>query len=420
MMAVRQALLGLCIAVYCVTWVAGCGDDDSAAKKPTAGTPPSGTCKPGHVAECNDSSCKGDAPATATCGSNKKYGACKCPSKTGAADGGKDGGADAAASRDAGMTTEGGATWPMMGYDDKNNYFNPNEHTLSVDNAKNLEMKWSFTVAGYPPGTPIVAEGKVFVMATGGTYAIDLESGKQVWAKTDLVGTASAAYADGFVYVHTASGANLYKLAAKDGTVVWGPVHDLRSGAVRRYVVADRRGRQGARRPLVRRGRGRAAPRMRWRFRAAASRRSTSDDGKRVWTYWTVPDDKKGMEDGAMVWSTVAVDVEGGAVFAGTGNNYSMTGAELRLRSTPCSWTPARRSGTRRCAPATSGRSHAALSGPDTDFGANPILAEVDGKKIVADGDKGAAFWAFDRETGQMLWSRTDLSTSRDRRTAAC
>src|SRR4029077_8013326 len=52
--------------------------------------------------------------------------------------------------------------------------------------------------------------------------------------------------------------------------------------------------------------------------------------------------------------------------------------------------------------------------GPDSDFGANPILAEVGGKKIVAAGDKGAAFTAFDRETGQMLWSRPDLSASRD------
>jgi outer membrane protein assembly factor BamB len=50
--------------------------------------------------------------------------------------------------------------------------------------------------------------------------------------------------------------------------------------------------------------------------------------------------------------------------------------------------------------------------GLDTDFGANPILAEIGGMKVVADGDKGSAFWALDRATGNILWSRDDLSPS--------
>jgi polyvinyl alcohol dehydrogenase (cytochrome) len=56
--------------------------------------------------------------------------------------------------------------------------------------------------------------------------------------------------------------------------------------------------------------------------------------------------------------------------------------------------------------------SGAVPTGPDSDFGANPILAEVAGKKIVAAGDKSGAFWAFDRQTGEILWSRDNLSTS--------
>jgi outer membrane protein assembly factor BamB len=52
-------------------------------------------------------------------------------------------------------------------------------------------------------------------------------------------------------------------------------------------------------------------------------------------------------------------------------------------------------------------------TGPDDDFGANPIVVDVGGKKIVADGDKGAAFWALDRDDGSVLWSRPDLTKSR-------
>ncbi len=88
-----------------------------------------------------------------------------------------------------------------MGYDAKNWYFNPSETTLSVQNASQLTEQWRFTVSGFPIGSPVVAEGKVFAMASGGTYAIDLEHGTQLWMRDDITGSASLAYADGFVYV---------------------------------------------------------------------------------------------------------------------------------------------------------------------------------------------------------------------------
>jgi polyvinyl alcohol dehydrogenase (cytochrome) len=368
----HRTLLGLWIAGCCATWAGGCGDDDSAAKTSDAGER------------------RSDA------GNSKPKDA---------------GNGDAAAASDAG-TSETAATWPMMGYDANNTYFNPNEHTLSVENAKNLEMKWSFTVSGYPPGTPVVAEGKVFVMATAGTYAIDLKTGKQVWVNADIAGTASVAYADGFVYVHATAGASLYKLSAKDGKVVWGPVQTF-----------DQTGCDGTSSPIIGGDKvfvGHSCGGIEVTGNAAALgvlrggvEAFDTEDGKHVWTYWTVPDDKKGMEDGAMVWSSVAVDVEGGAVFATTGNNYSLSGGNsdsihgIRFDTGKKKWrTQVRTTDTWSAMVAT--------SGPDSDFGANPILAEVGGKKIVAAGDKGAAFWAFDRETGQMLWSRPDLSASRD------
>jgi hypothetical protein len=413
MVAIRQALLGLAFAAWCGVWAGGCGDDDSAAKKPTGsvGTAPKGTCKPGNAAECSDSDCTSGKPAMTTCGSDKTYGACKCAGKTSTSDGGVDGGADGGAGASAGGSTDAGPVWAMMGYDEKNNYFNPNEHTLSVDNAKDLVEKWRFEVQGYPPGTPVVAEGKVFVMATGGTYAIDLDTGKQVWANADLMGTASVAYADGFIYVHTAP-AQLYKLAAKDGKIAWGPVQTY-----------DQPSCDGTSSPIL----GGDKVFVGHSCGVVESTGSKDDlatsrggveafdtaSGKHVWTYWTVPDEKKGMEDGAMVWSTVAVDVEGGTVFGATGNSYSMKGENSDSIHAMGSDDGSKKWHTQ-VRPGDIWSVNAALTGPDTDFGANPILAEIDGKKVVADGDKGAAFWEFDRETGQILWSRTDLSASRD------
>jgi outer membrane protein assembly factor BamB len=51
-------------------------------------------------------------------------------------------------------------------------------------------------------------------------------------------------------------------------------------------------------------------------------------------------------------------------------------------------------------------------TGEDTDFGANPILAEIGGQKVVADGDKGSAFWVLDRATGNEVWHRADITSS--------
>ena len=40
-------------------------------------------------------------------------------------------------------------------------------------------------------------------------------------------------------------------------------------------------------------------------------------------------------------------------------------------------------------------------AGPDSDFGANPIVFEAGGKKLVAGGSKGGDFWVLDRTTGE-------------------
>jgi hypothetical protein len=71
----------------------------------------------------------------------------------------------------------GGATWSMMGYDSNNNYYQPNESTLSVDNASKLKEQWRYQTPGYATGTPIVIAGKVYLSATGGLAAVELETG---------------------------------------------------------------------------------------------------------------------------------------------------------------------------------------------------------------------------------------------------
>ncbi len=118
----------------------------------------------------------------------------------------------------------GSASWTMMGYDATNTYHQTNEKLLTVDNARGLKEQWRHKVAGFPAGSPVIVDGVVYITATGGTLAVDLATGRELWKQPVLAATSSPAYQDGAVYVHAATGAKLYKVDAKTGAILWGPV----------------------------------------------------------------------------------------------------------------------------------------------------------------------------------------------------
>lgn len=295
-------------------------------------------------------------------------------------------------------------SWPMMGFDSKNNYQNTGEKILTLASAPMLKEKWRAMVAGFPPGTPVVAGGRVFVQATGGTYGISLADGKILWSRTDLAGTSSVAYADGAVYVHT-NPADLYQLNPVDGKTIWGPV--------RTFATKDCDGESS---PIAASGMvfvghscgpvevGSAD------FTGAVGGVEAFDakTGKPLWSYQTAA---KSGENGAMVWSTVTVDVENKTLFAGTGNNYSLQGENsdsihaVDLMTGMRLWK-------KQVHNDDTWSLLGAPTGPDTDFGANPILADIDGMQVVADGTKGSSFHVMDRKTGNIIWERTDLSSA--------
>jgi outer membrane protein assembly factor BamB len=312
----------------------------------------------------------------------------------------------------SGPVAGGGAapdTWPQLGYDEKSWYFNPTETAITVENAATLTLKWSFPVAGYPAGGVTIAEGKVFATATGGVYAIDLEAGTMLWARTDINSQSTATYHDGHVYVHTYNpGAQLYKLKASDGTTVWG-------GDFKTY---DHQGADGTSSPTIAAGKvmvGHSSPNEITASGAVQTETRGGvaafdlETGAEAWHYFTT----ELPQNGAMVWSTVSVDLANGEVFASTGNNYTVAGDKsdaihaIDLASGVYKWHE-----QVRAADVWTLAGFATNTGTDTDFGANPIVATVGGKRIVAAGDKGSAFWALDAATGDVLWSRDDLSAS--------
>jgi len=298
------------------------------------------------------------------------------------------------------------SVWQSMGFDSTNTYFSPNEKKLSVDTAKDLKELWRFTVQGFPSGTAAIAIGRVYITATGGTYALNLNTGEQLWARPDLLATSSPAYYDGGIFVHVA-GANVYKLDAKTGKTVWGPMKVNEHGEADAYSS-----------PIVANGKvlvGRSTTAEVTNLDPDSARGGVAAfdaaDGTPLWTYYTVPETG---ENGASVWSSVAIDPTAKVAFAATGNNYTVGGDHsdaihaIDLDTGDPLWhTQARKDDVWAIATGLPGMNG---NGPDFDFGANPILAEVDGRKLVADGNKGGEFYVMDRETGELVWSRLDLT----------
>src|ERR1700712_2396223 len=344
-------------------------------------------------------SCSGDDAARPS----KTQGATETKRDAGKADAAKDTGAE-------NQEPAQKPRWTMMGYDAKSTYFQPNETKLSVDNAGDLKEQWRVQTSGFPAGSPVIVDGKVFISATGGMLAVELDTGKELWAQPEVRGTATPAYHEGFLYMHAASGAQLYKLDAEDGSIVWGPIqtypeNDVCDGTSSPIIAGD----------LVLVGHSCGGAEVGGGPAQSAAKGGVEalrmDDGSHEWTYWTVSDE----ETGAMVWSTVAVDLEHKLVFATTGNNYTTAGAHsagvhaIDLSKGERKWVTQVRADDLWSLDASR---MVFGTGKDTDFGANPILAEVDGRAVVAAGDKAGSFWMLDRDSGETIWARDKLSES--------
>jgi outer membrane protein assembly factor BamB len=318
--------------------------------------------------------------------------------------GGVGGGGAGGDSGAGGMNANDGKTWSHLGYDPTNTYFNPGETTISVATAPMLVKKWEFTTAGVPHGGVSIAEGKAFVTTLAGTYGLNVHTGVEEWVNTGVSSEGTAAYHGGFLYVHSTTGF-IHKLNASDGIEVWKTTeraYDLDGCDGTSSAVV------GGGKVLVGHSCG---PNEVGALTAAAMSKGgveafDTETGERAWSYSTV----EGQEDGAMVWSTVSIDVEAGMVFAATGNNYTVAGPNsdaihaIDLANGERMWRTQVRAGDAWT-----------LSGggsEDTDFGANPILATIGDRKVVAAGDKASAFWVLDRMTGTEIWKKEDLSSS--------
>jgi polyvinyl alcohol dehydrogenase (cytochrome) len=300
-----------------------------------------------------------------------------------------------------GCKQQDGEQWPWLGYDLKSTYNNAGERKINARTASRLGAIWRSTTHGRVSGAPAVADGVVYILSSKGLFALDANSGNELWRNETLSGSSSPTYAEGELFVHDFASV-LHAFDAETGRELWQvktDTHQFANGfsspaVLDGYVVVGISSIDEA----VNR-----TDTSTFRGGVAAYNRTT---GQQVWRHYTVEPPFNGVG----VWSSVSIDPELGLVYGTTGNNYTGQASNtsdaifaVRLSDGQLAWSTQLTEGDV--------FTIARPLSEDSDFGTNPILIDafVNGRrrKLVAAGQKSGMFYALDRRTGALIWERS-------------
>jgi polyvinyl alcohol dehydrogenase (cytochrome) len=300
---------------------------------------------------------------------------------------------DAGNSRDARVEPLADPNWTMLGYDLSSTHWNRGETKISRDTASRMKIAWVYDAGpgAMVTGTPVIADGTVYLVSNGLT-ALELATGALLWQTAGIQGTSSLALSDGVLYFYDESSI-VHAFRAADGAELW------------QHSTTDIAGSSGLSSPVVTKeyvlvGSANSEETLRPpggpQFRGYVD--AIRKDGTIGWKKFTV----EGPARGVSVWSTVSVDEALGLVYASTGNNHGPPATET---SDAFLAMPLSGSSGFRWTQQSQFNDVWMLggSGPDADFGANPVLFDVRGRKLVAGGNKGGDFWVLDRESGNVV-----------------
>lgn len=315
-------------------------------------------------------------------------------------------------------------------------YINSRVAGITPADVPTLKLKWamSFPDALRVRSQPAIAGGALFIGSQNGTvYSLDLDSGCVRWkfhaaaeVRTGLVVTpwkAGNRRAKPLVYFGDLVG-NVYALDAKTGRLIWRTHPETHPSATITAAPALYHGRlyvavssleEAVNNPNY------SCCTFRGLLVAYDAR-----TGRPIWRRYTVPPplprgrDSAGAPrmgpSGAAIWSTPTIDPRNGLIYIATGDNYSdpVTGTSdaviaLTLRRGRIKWVYQATAGDAWNAGCVS--ANKALcprhSGPDSDFGAPPIVASAgDGRQLVLAGQKSGWVYALSPESGHLVWKR--------------
>ena len=328
----------------------------------------------------------------------------------------------------AGSMPVPGSSWNGWGADDFNTRFQPAAAHIDAGSVGRLRLKWAF---GFPNGAtafgqPTVVDGRLYTGSNDGTvYALDARSGCIYWmfqAQT-LVRAAVVIGPGPRAYVGDLD-SNFYALNADTGSLLWQKKLDSQpftriTGAPklhdgRLYVPIASQEENAGSQPQY--------PCCTFRGNIVAL---DAETGKEIWRTFTTPQARptkrsdKGVQyygpSGATVWSSPTLDLRRNMLYVATGNGYSDPPVKtadaivaMDLSTGEIRWTQQATLDMFNwgCGFGTPTGNCPDNAGDDVDFGASPILVNLNGgKQILVAGQKSGMVHGLDPdENGKFVW----------------
>jgi polyvinyl alcohol dehydrogenase (cytochrome) len=339
--------------------------------------------------------------------------------------------------------------WSASGQDHRNTRAQNREHRINPGNVASLTTKWAFTTGGDVSATPTVAGGAVYFPDwAGNLFAVRKRDGTQIWSHkisdyNNFAGSVSrvspAVHGDDLIIgdlqntklVH--NGANVMAVNRETGTLRWITKVDAHPAAIITgpatiegdvaYIGISSSEETLATDPSY--------PCCSFRGSMVALDANT---GAILWQTFVMPDNHGQVDgySGGAIWQAPAIDTKRGLLFVGTGNNYGVpqpvknclaqtvgsaqsvcfdpadyfdTALALDTKTGKVKWST-RVQGedvwTVACTKNPNPVSCPEPSSPDYDLGGSGpnLLAN-----FVGFGQKSGIYWAFNPDTGAILWN---------------
>ena len=335
--------------------------------------------------------------------------------------------ADAGVANDASLMTDTGTPdagelepepdpedWSSFGGNLKHSRTAPAETAIDADSASSLTLAWRVPASGVT-GTPAIVDGIVyFADWAGNVHARNVGDGSAVWSRTLPLGFTSSPCVAGDLVYFADRHATVYALDRATGATVWQTVIDTLALTAlwSSPVVADgvlivgtsSYGTQENRSPLPQ-----ATIAM---FRGAVLGLD-AETGEIIWRFETTR--PVGQPDsygpGVSVWGSAAIDTQRKALFVGTGNGYATPVSPYSDALLAIDYRTGVLAWHNQFTAFDAYSSGNAGGGPDYDIGATPNLFTIDDdgipRDVVGVGDKAGIYRVLDRDSGELIWSRT-------------
>lgn len=343
--------------------------------------------------------------------------------------------------RGCGPADHPGGEWRMYGHDLMNTRHQPAEEKIGPAQARQLAPVWELNAnavggAGSFTGTPVIADGCVYVGSTAGwVFAANADTGALVW-KTDLTRAINNSVTVVGGKVYGVSGLRAFALDQRTGELLWeSDFLDQQDGAdiYGAPLVVRFPPKEGSTEPrdimfvgVSGGGAELGDEETRYKFRGRYVLLDAAS-GKILLRRWTIPPkDWEAGYAGGGVWATPAFDVRSGHAYVGSGNpfqpevEHAHTNAILKIDLHPDRRTFGAIVGSYKgtldtyfegmnempCVdisgnpPPWYPQGLGACFDNDLDFGASPnLFRDADGRLLVGEGQKSGEYHVVDAKT---------------------